>query len=327
MSKTKPIDNMATGNGSERLDQYFEANEIKDSEKRRAILLSVCGSKTYGLVRNLLQPKRPGEAEIKEIYAALERHFSQEPSVSRQEVESVAEFVDGLRRLSEHCKFGTALEDMLCGRLVCGINDDHIQRRLLAEREFSFEKALEIALSHEMASKNLIDLGRKTTGSVNKVKESTKPRSEGKKLECLRCGGNHDPRRCVFENETKGTLWRKFAQIRRNPEDKNEAGADKQYNQIENRPPPNTNRKHTLFKTAKMCMLCIICRVYKRKPSKVEIELGGSKTMMEIDNGASKTILSETPYGRLCDALGPLRETKKVLSTFTGEQIPMIGET
>lgn len=75
-----------------------------------------------------------------------------------------------------------------------------------------------------------------------------------------------------------------------------------------------------------MCLLCIICRVNKRKLFKVEIELGGSKTMMEIDNGASKTILSETSYGRLRDALGPLPETKKVLSRYTGEQIPMIGE-
>ena len=111
----------------------------------------------------------------------------------------MTEFVAGLRRLSEHCQFGTTLEDMLRDRLVCGINDDRIQRRLLAERELSFEKAVEIAF--EMASKNLINLGGKTTGSVNKVKESTKPGSEDKKRECHRCGGNHDPTRCVFKNE------------------------------------------------------------------------------------------------------------------------------
>ena len=64
---------------------------------------------------------------------------------------------------------------MLRDRLVCGIDDDRIQCRLLAERELSFEKAVEIALAHKMASKNLIDLDGKATGSINKVKESTKP--------------------------------------------------------------------------------------------------------------------------------------------------------
>ena len=49
---------------AERLEQYFVANEIKDEKKQRAILLSVCGSKTYGLIRDLLQPKKPGRCGV-----------------------------------------------------------------------------------------------------------------------------------------------------------------------------------------------------------------------------------------------------------------------
>lgn len=33
----------------ERMEQYFLANDIKEEKKNRAILLSVCGSKTYTL--------------------------------------------------------------------------------------------------------------------------------------------------------------------------------------------------------------------------------------------------------------------------------------
>ena len=43
------------------------------------------------------------------------------------------------------CNYGAALNDMLRNRLVVRINDDHTQRRLLAEGDLSFEKALEIA--------------------------------------------------------------------------------------------------------------------------------------------------------------------------------------
>ena len=64
----------------------------------------------------------------------------------------------------------------------------------------------------------------------------------------------------------------------------------------------------------------------RTKSFKVEIVLGGSKTMMEVDTGATKTILNETTYARLRDALGPLRKTKAVLSTYTGERIPAVGE-
>ena len=42
-----------------RLEQHFLANEVEDVAKRRAILLSFCGSKTYALARDLLQPVRP----------------------------------------------------------------------------------------------------------------------------------------------------------------------------------------------------------------------------------------------------------------------------
>ena len=109
------------------------------------------------------------------MYTALQQHLSPKPSViverfifhsnSRSEGETVAEFVAGLRRLSEHCQFGTGLEDMLRHRLVCGISDDRIQRRLLVERELSFKQAVEIALAHKIVLKNLIDLGGKTTAN------------------------------------------------------------------------------------------------------------------------------------------------------------------
>lgn len=48
----------------------------------------------------------------------------------RQQGQSVTSFVADLRRLTEHCDFGTTLDDMIRDRLVCGINDDRIQRRL-----------------------------------------------------------------------------------------------------------------------------------------------------------------------------------------------------
>ena len=320
---------------AERLEQYFAANEIKDEKKQRAILLSVCGSKTYRLIRDLLQPKKPGDADLKEISEKLESHFSPKPSViverfkfhsrNRLERENVAEFVAGLKRVSEHCQFGTTLEDMLRDRLVCGISDDRIQRRLLAERELTFEKAVAIATATEMASKNLIDIGGKTPSSdtnVNKVEEEIKPPHFQRKQECYRCSGNHDPSSCKFKNEVcykcqkKGHMA-KVCRGKKKPPKQGKSG----------RRPDGKQRTHFVEENADQDDVYAMYHLSgdRKKSFKVDLELCGRKNTMEIDTGASKTILNEATYGRLRDVLGPLQTTKAVLSTYTGEKIPVLG--
>ena len=120
----------------ERLEQYSLANEVEDLAKRRAILLGVCGSKTYALARHLLQPVRPAETTFKKIVGTLEKHFSPKPSEkverykfhnrNRNEDEGVAAYMADLRKLNEHYNFGDSLPEMLRDRLVCGINNKKI---------------------------------------------------------------------------------------------------------------------------------------------------------------------------------------------------------
>ena len=49
----------------ERLEHYFIANDIDDEGKKRSILLSVVGSKTYKLIKNLLSPVNPSAKTFK----------------------------------------------------------------------------------------------------------------------------------------------------------------------------------------------------------------------------------------------------------------------
>ena len=60
-----------------------------------------------------------------------------------------------LRALAQWCKFGDTLDDMLRDRLVCGVNEETIQRRLLAESGLTLKKALEIAQGLEAAARNV----------------------------------------------------------------------------------------------------------------------------------------------------------------------------
>ncbi len=65
----------------------------------------------------------------------------------RDRAESVASYLAALRELAEYCEYGDRLLEMLRDRLVCGVNYKGIQRRLLAEKALTYEKAREIALS------------------------------------------------------------------------------------------------------------------------------------------------------------------------------------
>ena len=73
----------------------------------------------------------------------------------RQPGEWIAMFMSELRRLSKTCNFRDSLDSMLRDQLVCGVNDDHIQRRLLQEKDLQLDRAMEIALSLEVAAKEL----------------------------------------------------------------------------------------------------------------------------------------------------------------------------
>ena len=58
---------------------------------------------------------------------------------------------------------------MLRDRLVCGVEEPKIQRRLLAEPDLSFDKAFELALASESADKNAKDLQPTASPTVNRV--------------------------------------------------------------------------------------------------------------------------------------------------------------
>ena len=101
------------------------------------------GAKTYKLVRSLVAPEDPKDKSYEDLAKLLQDHFMPKPSAivqrfrfnarSQQPGETIAMFLAELRHLSEHCEFGITLDEMLRDRLVCGVRDIRIQRRLLAE--------------------------------------------------------------------------------------------------------------------------------------------------------------------------------------------------
>ena len=92
---------------TERLQQWFVANDVQDANKQRAVLLSTCGASTYRLIRNLVTPRKPVERTFKQLVNVVKAHYCPPPSVtaqrftfnSRTQREGETEFVAELRRL------------------------------------------------------------------------------------------------------------------------------------------------------------------------------------------------------------------------------------
>jgi len=185
----------------DRLESYFVAHDVKDDGKKRAILLSESGAATYKLIRSLVAPQKPIEVDYKDLLAKAKAHFAPTPSTIvqcykfntrvRQQGESVAGYIAELRALSTHCDYSEMLEDLLRDRFVCGIADNNLQHRLLAESKLTFARGVEIAQATETTEKDSKSMVSQTPG---KVLFTSVP--------CYRCGGTHPAGSCPFKEAT-----------------------------------------------------------------------------------------------------------------------------
>ena len=203
---------------SERLTFYFTANGITTDAKKRAVLLSCCGPATFRLLQSLVLPGNLDDFSFEELMTKMKEHKEPQPSVivqrfqfntrKQQAGETVAEYVAALRKVAEFCNYGDSLSEMLRDRLVCGITDTSVQKRLLAEKDLTLDKAVSLAQSVEIAEKGTKDLHLPTEDSLelHKLTQGVSSGSESKSREakhkkgpnCFRCGGRHLATKCRF---------------------------------------------------------------------------------------------------------------------------------
>ena len=133
--------------------------------------------------------------------------------------ETVDKYVTDLRKLAQTCEFGTIRDSLIRDRLVLGLRDHRVTKRLLSAGDPNLDKAFEICRSEEMAvaqTKRMDDVERKANvdavvtargedelETISAVQRQQDSRQSGKK-ECTRCGRKHAFRKCpawgnVFE--------------------------------------------------------------------------------------------------------------------------------
>ena len=307
---------------TECLQNYFIANDIKSEVKQRAILLSVCGPRTYKLIRSLLSPKEPKDVSFADIVKQMTDHYQPKPSTivqrfkfhsrSRKPGESVATYIAELKRLSEDCEFGDFLQEMLRDRVVCGINDPRIQRRLLAESDLTYKSAFELAQSMETADRNTSDLQAAPSRSEphNKSEDFHYTPRAPPRFICYRCGGTHKAPDCKYKDAICNSCKKKghLARACRSTPANTEAPRNrKQRQQANSQSPVVPSKKDT--KTTKTHHLdagsdedeynLFIVTSSTNKPLTVSLTLNGANLIMEIDTGAARSVISDNTFTQL----------------------------
>ena len=321
---------------TERLVQYFVANDIsEEGDKRRAILLSSCGPTTYQLLRNLVAPGKPTDKSFTQIVELVRDHHQPRPSIivqrfnfhtrSQKPGEKISEFVAQLRKLSEHCSFGEGLQDMLRDRLVCGCKDHRLQCKLLAETDLTFEKAFKIAKAAETAEKEARDLHdtpaaqpvhviKGTRSNKHAQRAQTLPQGKSVLPICYRCGAKHKATECRFK-EAECNFCKKKGHIAKvcRSRLKQKSGTHQMPAEDDTEP-----LEYSLFHTQSS---------NRSPPILITLKVNGADLTMELDTGATLSLISENTYKKIfpVETAPHILNSKAQLKTYTGEVIKVLG--
>ncbi|XP_075730853.1 uncharacterized protein LOC142774348 [Rhipicephalus microplus] len=144
-----------------KIDAYFEANEVTDDAKKRALLVAALGSRTVEILCGTIAPRKPSSLSYEEVVSTLNEHYDPSPNEisesfkffhrNQQEGESVQAFIVEIRKLAHNCNFSSMLERMLRDRIVCGVRSKNLQKQLLAKKDLTLAEAEALALAAESA--------------------------------------------------------------------------------------------------------------------------------------------------------------------------------
>ena len=255
--------------------------------------------------------------------------------------ETISQFVVELRKYAEYCDFQDKLDEALRDRLVCGLRSETIQKRLLAEKNLTLASAIEIAQGMEAATKQSTELrSRAVSGQPHNHDIQLLSRTTARpKNKCYRCGRTgHSPTICHFRDQKCRKCGKighiaKVCNSREAPSDKQQT-TQRRYS---SRPQQQSQRNSTCQQTkyvegettidsSEWGIFTVHSKLETTQPSiKVELEINNAEVIMELDTGASLTIMSESTLKQKLPNL-KLQASTVMLKTYSGEQLKVLGQ-
>ncbi|XP_059470767.1 uncharacterized protein K02A2.6-like isoform X2 [Neocloeon triangulifer] len=154
---------------TDRWDLYFEDQGIEDVTKQRNAFLTNMDSKTYTLIINLLKPKKQAEP-TKSVQRDRFHARVQQPG------EPAIEFITELSRLADKAQFKERDEAMVA-RMISGLRDLKLKESLLLEPDdkLTVEYVSTRIYAHERAEAAAKELSGGQKGSLHQVVQKKAP--------------------------------------------------------------------------------------------------------------------------------------------------------
>ena len=172
--------------------------------EKKTFLLATAGSKASTLLKDLLAPLDISHASVdyEKIKETLTLHLKDQHleiaercnfySAHQASRESASDFYSRLKKLSEHCNFGSSLQSMLRDRMVLGCRSLEARKRLLQEEPLTLEKVRETLAVFEAIETAktgaLADISPSADINFSKKPKPKPSTPQTKPRTCYRCG-------------------------------------------------------------------------------------------------------------------------------------------
>ena len=199
--------------------QVWESFEVvsglktQPSSYRVATFITCIGPEALEIYNALPFREEGDSKEIDIVLELMEQHCIGQTNViydryvfnnrNQSQDENIDQYITALRALAKTCQFGALHEELLRDRVVCGVRDTAVRKRLLQEPKLTLQKCLDICRAAETTAKQVESMEKKeAVHQIRKQKQREKPTSKkfkpkhkqmnDKKL-CSFCGSAHPP--------------------------------------------------------------------------------------------------------------------------------------
>ncbi|KAL4715298.1 hypothetical protein ACJJTC_010868 [Scirpophaga incertulas] len=137
-------------------------NKVTETRKA-AIFLNCIGRSAQDLYFNTL--KNPDKEKLEDIVEIFENYFKPKNNEiintfhfnqrKQQDGENFDAFYSDLRKIAQNCNFESFFERMLRDRIIHGIQDRHVQQKLLEKKELTLEQTVDICRTSELSKEHV----------------------------------------------------------------------------------------------------------------------------------------------------------------------------
>ena len=298
-----------TGNISEswkkwkqRWNLYSRASGVngKEEEIQSAILLHVIGEEGVEIY-NTFEFEDADKDKIKPLIQRFEEYCVPKTNVtferykfnmrSQNPDENCDQYVTELKNMAATCEYGTLKNDLVKDRIVIGVRDNDLRRRLLREPDLTLVRAVQLCQMHEASNNQIKSMDTKAVSEVLHHKKryqagKSQPESSGKSHPelCEYCGyRKHTKSTCPATHENCNLCKKKghFAKCCPKIENVQEVTSEQ----------TETADEHFFLGS--------VDDKNGDAPWRVDLTVNGDSVNFKIDSGADVTVMSESTYSCL----------------------------